>query len=78
MCKNCISVNWEDKSHCRSCGLSLADSMPVTPRQWPPNIVNRSRDQDESSARSAISSPQAGRTGRRASATSGSSPGVSA
>eukprot|EP00971_Amphidinium_carterae_P200679 3982275-Amphidinium_carterae.1 len=31
MCKNCISVNWDTKSTCRSCGQSLADSMRVTP-----------------------------------------------
>eukprot|EP00971_Amphidinium_carterae_P322966 6418849-Amphidinium_carterae.1 len=37
MCKHCISVNWDTKSTCRSCGHSLADSMRVTPGQWPPD-----------------------------------------
>eukprot|EP00971_Amphidinium_carterae_P282791 5614434-Amphidinium_carterae.1 len=36
MCKNCLSVNWEAKTQCRSCGFSLSDAMRVIPGQWPP------------------------------------------
>eukprot|EP00971_Amphidinium_carterae_P155410 3082167-Amphidinium_carterae.1 len=36
MCRNCLSVNWESKSQCRSCNCSLADAMRVVPGQWPP------------------------------------------
>eukprot|EP00971_Amphidinium_carterae_P233427 4632746-Amphidinium_carterae.1 len=36
MCKNCLSVNWEAKTQCRSCGFSFSDAMRVIPGQWPP------------------------------------------
>eukprot|EP00971_Amphidinium_carterae_P007844 155350-Amphidinium_carterae.1 len=40
MCKNCVSVNWENKTHCRRCGGSLSDCMRVTPGHWPPDNWN--------------------------------------